>query len=131
MDEATRELVRTRADHRCEYCQIPQGGHELRFSVDHIIARKHGGSDDLGNLALSCLRCNLHKGTDLTAIDPETGSVVPLFNPRKERWQEHFSTDGLNISGLTPSGRATVGLLQMNAPERVQLRRVLHGMDDK
>jgi hypothetical protein len=47
------------------------------------------------------------------------------------RSQEHFSTDGLNISGLTRSGRATVGLLQMNAPERVQLRRVLHGMDDK
>ena len=68
MDNALRQQVRARAGDRCEYCRLPQAGHDERFSVDHVVARKHGGADALENLALCCLRCNLHKGTDLTTL---------------------------------------------------------------
>jgi hypothetical protein len=48
--------------------------------------------------------------------------VVPLFNPRTDSWNEHFAFQGAMIIGLTPTGRATVRLLQMNAARRVELR---------
>jgi 5-methylcytosine-specific restriction endonuclease McrA len=64
MDESSRQLVWDRAAHRCEHCHLPQTGHEERFSIDHVRPRKHGGDDSVENLALSCLRCNLFKGTD-------------------------------------------------------------------
>jgi hypothetical protein len=93
--------------------------------VEHIVARKHGGADDPTNLALACDRCNLHKGSDLTAIDSESLELVLLYNPRQQVWTEHFVLEGLEIVGLTPVGRATVRLLQLNAPRRVRLRAAL------
>lgn len=125
MNEATRQLVRRRAAGRCEFCRLPQALHDERFSIDHVIARKHGGGDGDDNLALCCLRCNLHKGTDLTAIDPETGSVTPLFNPRHQSWGSHFRLNGAVLVGLSPAGRATIALLKMNAVERVRIREAL------
>lgn len=125
MEDFLRELVRRRAGERCEYCHLPQAGHEERFSVDHVVARKHGGADVPENLALSCLRCNLYKGTDLASIDPVTGKTVQLFDPRRQSWSDHFAWVDALLSGRTPAGRATLQLLQMNAPERVQLRQVL------
>lgn len=125
MDEATRQLVRTRAGDRCEYCHLPQAGHEERFSIDHIVARKHRGEDAAENLAMCCLRCNLHKGTDLSGIDPSNNQVVPLFHPRRDNWPEHFRWNGPLIVGVTPSGRATTVTLRMNAPERLRLRQSL------
>lgn len=125
MDESLRQLVRRRAGERCEYCHLPQDGHEERFSIDHIIARKHGGDDSPANLALCCLRCNLHKGTDLTCVDPSDGQVVTVFHPRRQNWSEHFQWNGPILEGKTPIGRATVEMLRMNAPERIQLRQAL------
>ncbi len=72
-----------------------------------------------------CLRCNLHKGTNLSGIDPSNGSIVTLFNPRREVWGDHFRLHGGIIVGLTPCGQATVVALAMNAPERVRLRESL------
>jgi hypothetical protein len=125
MDDSTRQLVRDRAQNRCEYCHLPQAGHDERFSLDHVIARKHQGPDTPENLALCCLRCNLHKGTDLTGIDPLTRALVPLFNPRRQVWSEHFRWDGAIVSGTTKTGRTTMSVLRMNAPERVRLRTAL------
>jgi hypothetical protein len=125
MDEALRQHVSNRAQNRCEYCHLPQRGHVERFSVDHIIAKQHGGADSLDNLALCCLRCNLHKGTNLTGIDPETGQIVKLFDPRRESWNGHFRWNGVIVTGMTPTARASTALLQMNAPERVRLRHAL------
>ena len=58
--------------------------------IDHIIAEKHGGPTDPDNLALCCTLCNRYKGSDLTAIDPETGQIVPLFHPRNQALADHF-----------------------------------------
>lgn len=125
MLEATRREVRERANSRCEYCRLPAVGHEQPFSVDHVIARKHGGGDELGNLALACLRCNLLKGTDLTTLDAGSGDLIRLFNPRLDVWEDHFVVEGTSIHGTTPTGRATVSLLKFNAPERLALRNAL------
>ncbi|HYE20305.1 MAG TPA: HNH endonuclease signature motif containing protein [Tepidisphaeraceae bacterium] len=123
--ESERRQVRMRAGDRCEYCHLPQAGHDERFSVDHVIARKHGGADGTDNLAFCCLRCNLHKGTDLTGIAPDSGEVVLLFHPRRDRLEEHFEFVGATIRGRTAIGATTVRLLQVNAPEHVRLRESL------
>jgi hypothetical protein len=122
MDAATRELVRQRAGHRCEYCLLRQEQSGLTHHVEHIVARQHGGTDDPDNLALACNRCNASKGPNLTGIDEESGLVVPLFHPRRDVWMDHFEFAGPRIVGLTPTGRATVHVLAMNDERRVERR---------
>jgi hypothetical protein len=90
--------------------------------VEHILAKSHGGSDDVDNLALACHRCNLHKGPNLTGIDPQTGQVVQLFHPRRGRWADHFAYEGVRVDGRTPAGRATVQVLSMNDARRLEIR---------
>ena len=84
MDEATRILVRKRAGYRCEYCRLHEDDDAYTFHVEHIIARKHGGLDDESNLALACQQCNLHKGSNLSGVDPRSGEIVELFHPRQK-----------------------------------------------
>src|SRR6266705_3269223 len=96
-----------------------------RLHLDHIIARQHEGTNEAENLAWSCQECNLLKGTNLSGIDPATRLVVPIFHPRQNLWEEHFAHVGHRIVGLTPTGRATVLLLEMNSPDRVELRATL------
>ncbi|MDP8983196.1 MAG: HNH endonuclease [Acidobacteriota bacterium] len=122
MDTATRDLVRRRAAERCEYCQLHQGNSELVHHVEHIVAKQHGGSDDPNNLALACHRCNLHKGPNLTGIDPESGQVAPLFHPRRDLWSEHFVFKGARIEGISATGGATVQVLAMNDARRIEVR---------
>jgi len=45
------------AGHRCAYCGDPA------THVDHRTPRSAGGTDSRRNLAASCARCNLGKGT--------------------------------------------------------------------
>jgi hypothetical protein len=125
MDAATSRSVRERAVDRCEYCHLPERFSGLRFHVEHIVARQHHGTDDPTNLALACPECNLHKGTNLTGIDPASGQVTSLFHPRRDLWVEHFSRVGANVVGETAVGRATVSLLGMNDSDRLRLRRHL------
>lgn len=127
MENAVRILVRDRAGDRCEYCRLPQAAVDATFHVDHVVARQHvvQAEDDLGRLALACDRCNFCKGTNLSSVDPATGEIVLLFNPRRDVWQEHFRHDGVQIIGMTPTGRATVRLLQFNAKHRLELRKWL------
>ncbi|MFO0755644.1 MAG: HNH endonuclease signature motif containing protein [Byssovorax sp.] len=118
-----RRLVRARARFRCEHCGIEQAlVPYAAFHVEHVIPRKHGGGDDVENLALACFHCNLHKGPNLTGLDRETGDFAPLFHPRRQVWDEHFRMDGVAIVGLTPTGRVTAYVMNMNAPERIELR---------
>ncbi len=122
---ALRRQVFERAQACCEYCLLP-----ARFSLqfhepDHVLPRQHGGETTFENLALACFRCNRHKGPNVGSYDPETGRLVPFFNPRKERWGEHFRFEGTQIVPLTPEGRVTVKILRLNEEDRLKEREKL------
>ncbi len=93
--------------------------------MEHIISEKHGGATTAENLALACSYCNRAKGTDLGSIDPETRKLVPFFNPRTEKWTDHFNLDRATIVPLTAVGRVTILILQFNEPTRLQERHKL------
>lgn len=101
----------------------------MTFPIDPIIARQHGGTDDIDNLALSGLWCNLYKGPNLADSDPNTGELSALFHPRRDRWRQHFSVRGVHIYGRMPTGRTAVRVLNMNATEQLELRRELRDSD--
>lgn len=123
MNERTKRDVRERAGTRCEYCQLIESRSPLaRLQIEHIRPRKHGGSDAMANLALACIDCNLRKGANLTGIDPLSGAITELFNPRLQVWADHFAWDGHNILGLSPTGRATVNCLNLNSADRLMVR---------
>jgi 5-methylcytosine-specific restriction endonuclease McrA len=123
MSPATRAQVRDRAGNRCEYCQLHQEDSPLALlHIEHIIPRFHGGSDDTDNLALACIDCNLHKGTNLSGIDPESNQITALFHPRKHLWTEHFEWRGIYLIGKTAIGRTTVRVLNINSEDQLLLR---------
>ena len=122
---ALRRLVEERAGGRCEYCLLPRAVAFFPHEVDHVVAEKHGGTTIAENLAFTCWRCNRHKGSDLGSFDPQSGAFAFLFNPRTQRWEEHFSLEAGVLGGLSPEGRTTASLLQYNTPERVAERRRL------
>lgn len=125
MEARLRAAVRRRAGNRCEYCQRRQDQSPLiPLQLEHIIPRKHGGGDELDNLALACADCNLRKSSDLAGIDPETNSLTPLYRPRRDVWDEHFAWDGVRIVGRTAVGRTTVRVLDLNSPSRLRVRMV-------
>lgn len=121
-----REQVRQRAKYLCEYCHTSERWQYVRFTMDHVVPVLEGGGEHLENLALACFHCNRRKSNNQTATDPETSAVVSLFNPRLQRWSEHFtwSEDGLCVMPQTATGRATVALLQLNRERIVEIRRV-------
>jgi hypothetical protein len=127
---ALRREVIKRAGNRCEYCLLPAEVAFYPHEVDHVIAEKHGGATDINNLAFACWRCNRHKGSDLTSFDPQTQQLSPLFNPRTQIWSEHFAYEGERITGLTPEGRTTISLLQLNSDARLTERRSGVGQTD-
>ena len=120
-----RRLVRARASERCEFCLIPEHLTLAPHWVDHVVAEKHGGKTEESNLALACALCNQRKGSDLASIDPDSGQLVPLFHPRLNRWSDHFRLVGSLVEPLSPVGRVTVHLLQLNHPQRLEERALL------
>ena len=126
MKKASRHAVRARAKNSCEYCRLHQDDAPfLMHQIEHIVPRQHGGGDNLSNLALACYRCNKFKGPNLSARDPMTGRIVRLFNPRRQRWRDHFVVRESLIVGRTAVGRATSHLLRMNSTKRRMLRHEL------
>ena len=115
-----RALVLARARETCEYCLVHADYAGLVHEIDHVIAEKHGGITEAENLAYACAQCNRFKGSDIATLDQHTGKVEPLFNPRQQRWHEHFRLD--SPVPLTPTGRATERLLQLNQIDRILLR---------
>ena len=97
----------------------------LTHQVDHIIARKHQGETVAANLALACFFCNSYKGPNIAGVDPESGRIVRLYHPRKDRWARHFAWDGPWLRGQGRIGRTTIAVLEMNRPEFVAWREVL------
>lgn len=122
-----RDVVRRRANDTCEYCQMQQALYRSSFQADHIIADTHGGPATSSNLCWTCFHCNLHKGTNLSGIDPKTGKKAWLFDPRKRKWSRHFRWDGPILVGRTPVGRATIEVLKINDEDYVQTRAALIG----
>jgi len=114
--DSTRQAIRERASYLCEYCHSPERLSANRFTVDHVIPRSLEGSDDISNLALACRRCNERRYNFVAGVDPETQEIVPLFNPRRQQWAEHFVwvEGGVVIQGVTPTGRATCARLDLN-----------------
>jgi hypothetical protein len=117
--------VRERAAGRCEYCRLPQRATSVPFEIDHIISRKHGGRTVAPNLALACWYCNSFKGPDISGLDPRTGNLTPLFNPRRHKWSRHFRYGGAVLIGQTAVGRTTIRVLQINCDQAVTLRQSL------
>src|ERR1700687_5468642 len=104
-----RRLVVIRARGKCEYCGLAQAGQEAAFHVDHVVPSSKQGSTILSNLALACVSCS-------SALDPDTGRRVLLFNPRGQAWIRHFCWNGIQVVGTTATGRATISALEMNRP---------------
>lgn len=122
ISEKTKQLVRDRAGHCCEYCLLAEVELSGRFHVDHIISLKHEGSDEVDNLCYACSVCNFAKGSDIASRDPDTGSMTELFNPRLQHWHDHFYLEDVVIIGRTPEGRVTVKLLNLNHSLRIAQR---------
>lgn len=119
----TRALVIERAGQRCEYCRRHQEVSPLApLQVEHIVPRKHGGTDDIDYLAAACIDCNLRKGPNLTGIDPETGAITPLLDPRRHLWSDHFRWDGLELIAPTAIGLTTIRVLELNSDDRIEVR---------
>jgi hypothetical protein len=114
------EIVRQRAKFRCEYCHYPELLSSAPLSIDHIQPQSLGGNDEPDNLGLACRRCNERRYNFTSGVDSVTEQEVALFNPRADQWSEHFawSTDGLEIIGITPTGRATCNRLDLNDNRR-------------
>jgi hypothetical protein len=93
------------------------------FHLDHVVSEQQGGGDELDNRAFACHWCNFNKGPNIAGW--ENGEVIPLFNPRNQKWKEHFTLDNGLVSGITAEGRVTMRLLKMNDIDRVELRRSL------
>ena len=123
---AIRRLVRERADQACEYCLIHEVDALLPHEPDHIIALKHRGETTESNLAWTCFTCNRSKSSDLGSIDVESNKLVRLFNPRIDRWEDHFKLDrNGRIEPITDVGRVTEFLLKLNRAEHIEIRRTL------
>src|SRR5437763_11140153 len=116
LSAAVRRAVRLRAHERCEYCQSSSFVTGEELTIDHIIPSARGGADDLDNLCACCFWCNSYKSAVVEATDPHTGDAVPLFDPRRDHWRDHFqwSPSGTRILGRTSVGRATIRALHLN-----------------
>ena len=115
-------LVRQRAGGRCEYCGMCQSLQGATFHIEHITPRTCGGTTEAANLAMACPSCNLHKADRSHVPDPETGAPCALYHPRREAWEIHFRWEGTVLTGLTPTGRATIAALDMNHTRRQRVR---------
>jgi len=125
-----RRQVVERARGACEYCRSQARFATASFAAEHVIPSRRGGQTEFENLALACEGCNAHKYDKIEGRDPVTGAVVPLFNPRQQRWEDHFVwTEACTlIEGITPTGRATVQELHLNREGLVNLRQVLFAL---
>lgn len=123
-----RRFVELRASHLCEYCLIHEDDTYLGCQVDHIISEKHGGRTEAGNLGYACTFCNRSKGTDIGSIARSTRKFTRFFNPRTDRWAEHFAMNGVVIEARSPIGETTARILGFNDPERVLERETLRNI---
>ncbi len=121
---ALRQRVEQQARRRCGYCLTTESTAGTPMEIEHIVPESQGGATVEENLWLACSTCNRHKASRTTVVDPASGQRVPLFNPRAQVWEEHFSWggSGTRIIGITAVGRATVEALKLNRAVLVKAR---------
>ena len=119
-----RQRVAAQARHRCGYCLTSEAIVGTPMEIDHIIPQSLGGPTEEENLWLACSLCNDHKSDRIAALDPLTGIIVRLFDPRHQVWREHFAwtAEGDRLVGVTLTGRATIAALHLNRPSLVKAR---------
>lgn len=124
--KSLRDRVAHQAGYRCGYCLTAEAIVGTPMELDHLIPEALGGLTEEDNLWLDCSLCNDCKSGRIAALDPETGDMVRLFNPRHQVWSEHFrwTPEGDRILGFTATGRATVAALRMNRPALVRARQL-------
>ena len=120
-----RKRVVARAAFICEYCLVHEDDMYSSYQIDHVVSLKHGGTSEFDNLAYACPLCNVYKGTDVGSIVFPTGQFTRLFNPRRDRWIDHFAVEGSIIVPLTEIGQATIDTLQLNHSRRLPIRELL------
>jgi len=120
-----RKFVAERAAFRCEYCRVAEADSNYAYHIEHIISRQHGGSNHPDNLAYSCSICNWKKGSNIASILEEGAIPIPLFNPRKQNWFDHFALENGVVAAKTLIGAATIKLLKLNFPDKIIERREL------
>jgi len=116
-----RQTIAARANLLCEYCLVAEVDTFYGCEVDHIISLKHGGSSELDNLAYACALCNRSKGSDIGSIST-TGEFTRFFNPRTDRWAEHFVLKHALIRSLTTVGEVSARILEFNNSARLHER---------
>lgn len=120
--------VAARADYLCEYCLIAEEDTYFGCEVDHIISVKHGGESEAENLAYACATCNRYKGSDIASISRQSGLMIRFFNPRTDRWAEHFKLSGFHINSISEIGEVTARILRFNDEERIIEREALNAI---
>jgi hypothetical protein len=121
----TRIHVAARADHLCEYCLIAEDDTFFGCEIDHILSVKHGGSSESDNLAYAYAFCNRYKGTDIASVAQTTTLLARIFNPRIDKWSDHFRLENFRIEPVTDIGEVTARLLRLNDHERILERQEL------
>ena len=125
----SRRIVAERANYLCEYCLVHEDDRGFGCQIDHIISEKHGGRTDVSNLAYACAPCNRAKGSNVGSIAEPTGLLTRLYNPRTDKWHQHFKLDGLRIVGVSEIGEVTVKTLRLNHDDRLLEREILRAMN--
>jgi hypothetical protein len=122
-----RVKVRSRAEKCCEYCKSKDKYSPHSFTIDHIVPTSFNGTGELNNLAYACFLCNRLKSNKFKVYDRPTNNWIPLFNPRKNSWDEHFVWDSnaTHIIGITPVGRCTIKELKLNREKLIEYRNCL------
>lgn len=126
ISESLRRLIAERAKFRCEYCLVSESNSFYTFQVDHIKSIKHGGTSDPENLAFACIICNRNKGSDLGTMIGQADDLIRFFNPRKDKWSDHFEvTKSGVLNAKTPIGAATIKVFDLNHADSVSERKFL------
>lgn len=124
-----RREIATRANFRCEYCLLAERVSYFSFHIEHIRSIKHGGNNNLENLAYCCPDCNFYKGTDVGTFVGSELNLVRFFNPRIDIWQEHFEIQDAKIYGKSEIGTATIQIFKFNEIDRLIFRKQLSDLD--
>jgi hypothetical protein len=127
--KALRSAIAEQAHYRCGYCLTQELVIGTAMEIEHILPQALGGLTEEANLWLACAPCNAAKGDRIAAIDPLTGAWSRFFDPRRQRWHDHFawSSTGDSMIGQTIIGRTTIVALQLNRPVMVRARRLWVG----